>query len=84
MVNIVNTAYTVIRVQQFKHFSYAIAVVMMPVININQKNDFINVISTHGIQVEVDVDTLARWNDAIGKWWEVQLEMDKVIKNQND
>lgn len=60
------------------------AVVTMPKIKINQKNDFINVISSHGVEVEIDVDTLARWNDAISKWWEVQLEMDKVIKNQND
>lgn len=56
----------------------------MPKIKINQKNDFINVISSHGIEVEIDVDTLARWNNAISKWWEVQLEMDKVIKSQND
>lgn len=55
----------------------------MPKIKINQKNDFINVISSHGVEVEIDVDTLARWNSAISKWWEVQLEMDKVIKNQN-
>ena len=55
--------------------------VMMPTIRINQKNDFINVISTHGVEVEVDVETLARWNDAISKWWEVQLEMDKAVKS---
>ena len=53
----------------------------MPIIKINQKNDFINVISTHGVEVEVDVETLARWNAAISKWWEVQLEMDKAIKD---
>lgn len=54
--------------------------VTMPIIKINQKNDFINVISTHGVEVEIDVETLARWNDAISKWWEVQLEMDKAVK----
>ena len=56
---------------------------MMPKIRIVQKNDFLNVISSHGVEVEIDEDTLVRWNSAIAKWWEVQLEMDKVIKNQN-
>lgn len=56
----------------------------MPKIQINQKQDFINVISTHGYEVEVDVETLARWNQAISEWWKVQLEMDKVVKDQND
>lgn len=53
----------------------------MPNIHINVKNDFINVISTHGHLVEVDEATLARWNDAMSKWWAVQLEMDKAIQN---
>ena len=55
----------------------------MPKIHINVKNDFINVISSHGVEVEVDVETLARWNDAISKWWEVQLEMDKAVKSND-
>lgn len=53
----------------------------MPKVHINSKNDFVNVISTHGHLVEVDEATLARWNEAISKWWEVQLEMDELIKN---
>lgn len=55
----------------------------MPVIKINEKHDFINVISSHGIEVEVDTEILARWNDAISKWWEVQLEMDKAVKQRD-
>lgn len=54
---------------------------IVPSIHINVKNDFINVISTHGHLVEVDEATLARWNDAMSKWWAVQLEMDKAIQN---
>ena len=56
----------------------------MPTIKINQKQDFINVISTHGYEVKVDSETLARWDQAISQWWKVQLEMDKAVKEQND
>ena len=55
----------------------------MPNVNINTQHGFVNVISTHGHPVEVDAETLDRWNTAISKWWEVQLEMDKVVKQQN-
>lgn len=55
----------------------------MPKIKINEKHDFINVISSHGIEIEVNTETLARWNDAISKWWEVQLEMDKAVKQRD-
>jgi hypothetical protein len=55
----------------------------MPNVNINTQHGFVNVISTHGHSVEVDAETLDRWNTAISKWWEVQLEMDKVVKQQN-
>lgn len=78
-----NIVYTLSHAQQFNHFSFVIVVVIMAKIKINQKNDFVNVISSHGIEVEVDAETLARWNKAISQWWEVQLEMDKAVK-QND
>jgi hypothetical protein len=55
----------------------------MPNIHVNQKNEFINVISNLGYPIKVDAETLAKWNDAISKWWEVQLEMDKYVKEQN-
>lgn len=56
----------------------------MPNIHINTKNDFINVISTHGHAIEVDQETLDRWNKLNSEWWEMQLEMDKLLKAQND
>lgn len=56
----------------------------MPKIRINQKQELINVISNLGIELEVGAETLERWNHVIGKWWDVQLEIDKYIKAQND
>lgn len=54
----------------------------MPKIHINIKNDFINVISNNGYEIEVDEDTLAHWNEVISQWWKVQLEMDSIIARQ--
>ncbi len=52
-------------------------------IHISQKNEFINVVSNLGYAIEVDTETLAKWNKAISEWWNVQLEMDKYIKEQH-
>lgn len=51
-------------------------------IHINQKMMLVNVISNLGDEVEVDTETLARWNSVISSWWEVQFEMDKLIKDK--
>lgn len=63
-------------------FTRKLMAVTMPRIHINVKNDFINVISNLGHEIEVDQDTLARWNEAIAHWWKVQLEMDSFIARQ--
>lgn len=54
----------------------------MPKIHVCEKQEFINVISNLGHEVEVDTETLARWNEAISNWWKAQLEMDSYVKKQ--
>lgn len=53
----------------------------MAKIHINTKIQAINVISNLGTEVEIDSDTLDRWNNALSEWWRVQLEMDKHIQS---
>lgn len=52
----------------------------MPKININTKVQAINVISNIGTELEVDQETLDQWNKALSAWWEVQLQMDKLLQ----
>jgi hypothetical protein len=49
-------------------------------IKINQSPLMVNLISNMGTPIEVDEVTLKRWNDVIGEWWKVQLEMDKYLQ----
>jgi len=52
----------------------------MPKISVNTKIEAINLISNKGTELEIDQDTLLRWNNAISEWWKVQLEMDKYLQ----
>lgn len=55
---------------------------IMPNISINTKIQPINLISNLGTQIEVDQETLDKWNKALSDWWNVQLEMDKAIQQK--
>ena len=52
----------------------------MPKININTKIQAINIISNTGTELEVDQETLDQWNQALSIWWEVQIQMDKLLQ----
>ncbi len=54
----------------------------MPKISVNTKIEAINLISNKGTEVEIDQETLERWNNAISEWWKVQLEMDKYLQTK--
>lgn len=58
----------------------------MPKIKVNTKVMPVNNISNLGTDLEIDQETLDRWNQVISDWWKVQLEMDKLIqdKSRND
>lgn len=58
----------------------------MPKIKVNTKIMPVNVISNLGTELEIEQETLNRWNRALLEWWNVQLEMDKLIqdKSRND
>lgn len=55
----------------------------MPKIKVNTKIMPVNVISNLGTDLEIDQETLNRWNRALLEWWNVQLEMDKLIQNKS-
>lgn len=54
----------------------------MPNIKVNTKIQAINLISNTGTELEIDQETLERWNKALAEWWNVQLEMDKLIQGR--
>lgn len=58
----------------------------MPKIKVNTKVMPVNNISNLGTDLEIDQETLDRWNQVISDWWKIQLEMDKLIqdKSRND
>ena len=55
---------------------------IMPNIKVNTKVMPVNNISNLGTELEISEETLKRWNDAMSKWWEVQLEIDKLIQQK--
>ena len=55
----------------------------MPNIRLHDKQEYVWAISNLGHPVHIPQEKLDKWNRIYKEWWEMQLEMDKVVKQQN-